>query len=498
MKYTPPSAEWKPRELTPAHWFWFLIFMGLVTRVPLLRMATAETTDGVYCLTYFSPSFQPNDRFVLFPGYPFLLSLGQWLGAQGWLLGRILSSLAGFLFLIPLWRFSRRWMSMEMSGVVCTMALFSPLMWQWSLKVMPDVFFLLLFWLALERLTASDEDRNGGAWIAANLAAAVAACTRPEGYLLFPWIWSVGEGLDPKRVWQRRLFSVLAWVGPFLLLLPKTMTILDAYREGTGMAPGLSGRHLFVLNAIEHLYTYLTQPVFVFTPLVFGAALLGLGKMTHREGKEGRAFRRVILQVYLVLFLSRLFPMAYQDRYLLPFLPLVLVAAGYQLDLFFEGWKPEGHPVRKMFVKNGLLTVLLAWSVIFSAAVMIAQNDSFGDIKRSAEALKALPPDAVIYSDEIPKTQYWSGRQLRLVTLPFNPEPGTYVVLHSFYTPRLGPVDQNMRERLGATVIRQDNSMLVPLLTDLMEDPTLQNRFEATAFRFRPQFFTTLTYHVGK
>jgi hypothetical protein len=490
--------EWKPRVLTAAHWFWFLLFMGLVTRLPLLRLATAETTDGVYSLTYFSTNFVPNDRFVLFPGYALVVYLGECLGAQGWYWGRLISALSGLLFLIPLWRFCRRWMSAEMSGLVCSMALFSPLLWQWSLKVMPDVFFLLFFWLALERLTAAEADKSEGAWIAGCLSAAVAACTRPEGYLLLPWIWTVGEGLATKEKWSRRFFTLLIWAGPLYLLEPKFLTILDAYREGAGMSPGLQGRHLFFLNAMEHLYTYLTQPVFVFTPLVFGAALLGLGKMAHREGPEGRAVQRVLFQVYLVLLLSRLFPTAYQDRYLLPFLPLVLAAAGYQLELYFEHWKDTGHPIRKMMLKNGLLTILLAWSVIFSAAVLIAQNDSFGDIKRSAENLKTLPPDAVIYSDEIPKTQYWSGRTLRLVTLPFTPPTGAYVVLHSFYTARLGFVDTHMREGLGARVLRQDNSMVVPLLTDLMEDSTLQNRFEATAFRFRPQFFSSLTYHIEK
>ncbi len=494
----PSSKEWKPRILTAAHWFWFLLFMGVVTRLPLLRMAAAETTDGVYSLTYFSPHFVPNERFVLFPGYPFLLFLGQCMGATGWILGRWVSALAGLLFLLPLWRFSRRWMSTEMSGLVCTMALFSPLLWQWSLKVMPDVFFLLFFWLALERLTAAEADQHPGAWITASLTAAVAACTRPEGYLLLPWIWAVGEGLEKRTLWPRRLMTLLVWAGPMYLLLPKFMTILEAYREGAGTASGLSGHHLFFLNFMEHLYTYLTQPAFVFTPLIYGAAILGIGKMANREGAEGNAFRRVILQVYMVLFLSRLFPTAYQDRYLLPFLPLVAVAAGYQLDLFFIRWKEPHRPIYKLLLKNTLLTVMLAWSVIYSAAVIIAQYDSFGDIKRSAEYLNTLPPDAVIYSDEIPKTQYWSGRNPILVTLPFNPPKGAYVALHSFYTDRLSFVDVNMRERLGAVVLRQDKSMVVPLLTDLMEDPTLQNRFEATAFRFRPQFFTSLIYHIEK
>ena len=128
--------------------------------------------------------------------------------------------------------------------------------------------------------------------------------------------------------------------------------------------------------------------------------------------------------------------------------------------------------------------------------MQISQNDSFGDVKRSAEFLKTLPAEAVIYSDEIPKTQFWSGKKIRLVTLPFNPEPGSYVLLHSFYTPRLGFVDQHMREGLGGRVIHQESSMVVPLLTDVMEDAGLQNRCEATAFRFEPQFFTTFAYHM--
>ena len=494
----PSPQEWKPRVLTAAHWFWFLLFMGLVTRLPLLRLATAETTDGVWSLTYFSPTFLPNDRFVIFPGYPFLLLIGQWLGAGGFLLGRIVSAVAGILFLIPLWKFSRRWMSVEMSGLVCTMGLFSPLVWQWSLKVMPDVFFLLVFWLALERLVAADVDQNRGAWITACLSAAAAACTRPEGYLLIVWVFVVGERVYRNPKWLYRLFALLVWMGPLYLLGPKFTIILDAYREGAGMAPGLQGRHMFFLNALQHLYAYLTQPVFVFTPLIFGAALLGLGKMLHRDDTEGRAFKRILFQVYLLLFISRLFPMAYQDRYLLPFLPLILTAAGYQLEHFFENWRTPGRPIRKMFFKNGLLTLLLAWSVIYGAGVLIAQYDSFGDIKRSSEFLKTLPADAVIYSDEIQKTQYWSGRNLVKVTLPFTPPKGAYVVLHSCYTPRLGFVDTHMRESLGAQVLRQDNSMVVPLLTDVMEDQTLQNRIEASAFRFHPQFFFSLTYHIEK
>jgi hypothetical protein len=340
------------------------------------------------------------------------------------------------------------------------------------------------------------EKKDASAWFMACLAGGAAACTRPEGYLLIPWLWSVAEGLGKEGRWKRRFFLILAWAGPLLLLAPKFALILSAYREGAGITPNLPHRFFLMVNFFKHLYIYLTQPVYVFTPLIVGAAFLGLGKMARREGPEGQSFRRILLQVFFLLFLSRLFPVSYQDRYLLPFLPLVLVSAGYELELFFNKWEDRAKPIRNMFIKNGVLTGLLAWCVIYSTGVQISQNDSFGDIKRSAEFIRSLPADAVIYSDEIPKTQYWSGRSLQLVTLPFNPPKGSYVLLHSFYTQRLGFVDQHMREGLGGRVIHQESSMVVPLLTDVMEDNSLQNRCEATAFRFEPQFFNTLTYHM--
>jgi len=38
--------------------------------------------------------------------------------------------------------------------------------------------------------------------------------------------------------------------------------------------------------------------------------------------------------------------------------------------------------------------------------------------------------------------------------------------------------------------------MVVPLLTDVMEDPNLQNRTTATAFRFAPQFFRSQVFLI--
>ncbi len=497
------SRLYKPRQLSPPQWFWFLAFMGLLTRLPFLRIFSAETTDGVLCLTYFSPDLAPTPRFIILPGYPALLWVGQHLGMPDWLWGRLVSSLAGLLFLIPLWKLARRWVPSEMAGIICLMALFSPLLWEWSLQVMPDTLFLAAFWWCLERLVTVYVEKKPTAWWQACLAGAVAAVTRPEGFILLPWLLVSGVSLNREGVWKKLGGLALLWAGPLYFISQKLMTLLYAYQEGMGFTQGAGRIRFPFVNFIDHFYTYLSQPLYVFTPLVFWFAVLGLAKMARRSGPEGEAFRKILLQVYVIVFISRLIPATYQDRHMMPFLPFLLLAAGYQLESFFESLEQHQGTVRLMFWKNGVLTLCLAWLALFSSAALISENDSFGDIKRSSEFLKTLPPDARIYSDEVPKTQYWSGRKVELMpylyeNTQFNPKPGDIVVLHSFYVPRLSFVDRHLIDVHDAKVLHEEMSMVVPLLTDLMEDPELQNRTMATAFRFKPQFFRSRVYLIRK
>lgn len=499
------TRPYKPRQLNPNQWFWFLVFMGLLTRLPFLKLFSAETTDGVYCLTYFSADFAQTQtpRFIILPGYPALLWLGQALGLPGWLWGRLISAAAGLLFLVPLWKLSRRWVPAEMAGVICLMALFSPLLWEWSLRVMPDTLFLMAFWWCLERLTAAFIDKKPAAWWQACLLGAGAAVTRPEGFLLLPWLLVSGVSISTEAVWKRLTGLALIWAGPLYFISSKFLTLLYAYQEGMGLTDGTERVHFPFVNFIDHLYAYLSQPLYVFTPLVFWFAVLGLAKMVRRSGEEGRAFRRILLQVYILVFISRLIPATYQDRHMLLFLPLLVLAAGYQLESFFESLEQHRGTIRLMFWKNGLLAFCLAWLALFSSAVLMGENASFADIKNTAEFMKTLPADTVIYSDELPKTEYWSGRKVVLMpylyqNTQFVPKPGDYVVLHSFYIPRINEVDRHLTEVHDAKLLHEDMSMVVPLLTEVMEDPDFQNRTTATAFRFKPQFFRSRVYLIRK
>lgn len=491
-----------PRQLTERQWFFFLAFMGLLTRFPMLGVFRAEPTDSILNLIYFDASFISPKDFYILPGFPALLRLGVLAGMDGILWGRVLAATGGLLFLIPLWRFSRRWVSIEMSGIIGAMAIFSPLLWEWSLRAMGDTLFLALFFWSLERSATVWIEGRSAAWGEALVAGMASAYLRPEGLLLLPWIVAMGEKGDGSP-WVKRVLTLALWAAPLYLVSQRAKVLLSAYREGLGLTEGNSRVSIPFLNFIDHFYAYLSQPFYVFTPLVFWFALLGLAKMIRRPGPEGTAFKNTILQVYALLFLSRLSPTTYQDRHMLPFLPVLLVAAGYHLEHFFDSLDSKERPIRHLFLRNSVLTVCLAWSALYACAVLVSENDSFGDIRRSSEFLRTLPSDSRIYSDEVPKTEYWSGRKVRLMpyleeNTAFVPVPGDIVVLHSFYVPRLGAVDRHLTEVHDAQVLNDETSMVVPLLTDVMEEPSLQNRISATAFRFQPQFFRSRVYRVRK
>ena len=82
--------------------------------------------------------------------------------------------------------------------------------------------------------------------------------------------------------------------------------------------------------------------------------------------------------------------------------------------------------------------------------------------------------------------------------IPFKPNPGDYLILHSFYRPRINLMEDNLKGKHGAEVIHREESMVVPLTTDVMQDALFQNRPGAVGFRFDPQFFTSVVYQVKR
>jgi hypothetical protein len=192
-------------------------------------------------------------------------------------------------------------------------------------------------------------------------------------------------------------------------------------------------------------------------------------------------------------------PTNYQDRHLLVFLPAVCILAALKLQNMETAWKTRYSEMDVLVRRNGLAAMMLGFLIVFSCAVLVFQKDSFGDVVRSARYLSTLPSDAVVYSDEQFKTEYTSNRTVRVWAPQVRDiRPGDYLVFHTFNTPRLNVLEKTLNLHFKMEIAYQDYSYVLPLLTDLMMDPQLQNRPQAASVRFEPQYFETRVYRVVK
>jgi hypothetical protein len=468
-----------------------LCVVGLLTRFPFLHWFTSELTDGVLCLTYFQSHIYEIPRFVIFPGYPALVSMGAGLGLPAETWGRTLSVLFGLWAMVPIWRLARRWASVEISFLVCLAYLLSPLVWMWSLRAMPETFFLFLFWYAVERAVSIEESPDLKKVSILSVCALSAFLVRPEGTLLVLFAVLI--------LWRTRKYRV----GGFILLLFTTalgflpsMRFLFSHMMGA-FEEGTVGVETPYVHMMGNLWVYLTQPAWVFSPILFFLAVGGVFSSLGGTDAADRFWRRRLSALLGIILLLKMVPTNYQDRHLLLFLPAVCVLAGLKLQKMEDAWRLRCSENGLLMRRNGLAALMLGFLAVFSTAVLVLQKDAFGDVSRNAQYLKTLPSNAVVYSDEQIKTEYVSKRPIHVWSSETrNLNPGDFLVFHTFNTPRLWWLEQTLTRHFEMELVHQDTSYVVPLLTDLMMDPQFQNRAQATARRFETQYFETKIYRI--
>ena len=471
---------------------WAVLFsVGLLTRFPFLHWFTSELTDGVLCITYFQSRLYEIPRFVILPGYPALVSMGAGLGLPAETWGSTLSVLFGLWAMVPIWRLARRWVSVEISFLVCLSYLLSPLVWMWSLRVMPETLFLFLFWYAVERSVSIEEAPDFKKATILSVCVLGAFLVRPEGVLLVLFAVFLLWRNSKYRVWGFVLLlftTALGFLPPMRILFSHMM---GAFQEG---AVEVETPYVHMLG---NLWVYITQPAWVFSPILYFLALGGVFVSIGSSDETSRFWKRRLLPLLGIILLLKMVPTNYQDRHLLLFLPAVCILAGLKLQKMEDAWRLRCSEYGLLMRRNGLAALMLGFLTVFSTSVLVLQKDTFGDVFRNAKYLKTLPSNAVVYSDEQIKTEYVSQRPIRV----WNPEirnlnPGDYLVFHTFNTPRLWRLEQTLTRHFEMEWVHHDTSYVVPLLTDLMMDPRLQNRSQATAERFETQYFETNIYRV--
>jgi len=523
----PERRSARIEDLPPRRALALFLLANAALRLALLPLNQAEYTDGVLQIT------QSAEPTALWP------PLYGWLAAalarlpriEPLYAGRLISALAGVLGLIPLWRLARRAGGPRAALFCAFLYTLAPVSLRWSGRMMSDSLFAALFWAALERWSAAWPPALGRLRAEAaalrarqldlRLAAAAAftaaaTLTRYQGILLLPliafsWVWLAVAAARARRRAPGADAPGLPWraLAAFALLFAAPVWArLQGVAHGQQFSDrlgGTLGSALQVISLNGEAFLALT-PYFLTYPVAFWA-LLGL----TRRGGGARARAALLAALYLgaaVLTLQAAFS-SFQERYLLPWLGILWVWGGVGL-----AWA-RAALARRPRVFSAALGVTLAWSAMFALAVLVLQREAFGDYAAAGRWLRRHAPEgAAIYSTELynaglggrriatNKIRFFSGRAVEYfdpagqtgAPSPAALRPGDLVCLHSVYP---SPAAERwMREGWNVEPVFEAQSVIVPLLPDIMAQPGTAQNPTAWMWRYTPQAFSTTIWRV--
>ncbi|MCX8036988.1 MAG: hypothetical protein N3D11_08060 [Candidatus Sumerlaeia bacterium] len=501
------------------------VAIALAARLACLNLNAAEYTDGILQIIAFQYGF------TFWP--PLYTALIQALkGAVGdaETAGKLISIAASALLVIPVYWTAFRLGGRRASVYASLLLMANALAWRWSIRVMSDALFVVLFFSSavlywagvcgLRDLPAGDEKSRRlrenmlyAAMVFGSFLGALGGITRFQGVLSLVMFGGV---LILAIRWRKRTSSpnrltaaavvaialyVVIWSIGFRASLFGGHTKQIAERAGAGLGASL----LNYWNLIESFV--LLFPYFITVP-VFVLCLLGL--ITLLKGDFGmRVFGLVFLAIAAALIAMQAVFSAYQERYLLPLIPFMMVMGGVAA----ARW--EQSAVGRLRWVRAALCLILFYSLGWSLAVIWLQRGAFGDIKQAAQYCASLPPDARIFSNEFYKPEmpavkmsYWSGRKVEGLDDSARLVKGDYVCLHSCYG-GLSPVPtlvapmlrferqiELLRQRYDVSEAAWFESSLVPLLPDIMENPDTHQNPAAWFYRYTPQRFRTVIFRI--
>lgn len=450
--------------------------VNLITRMFLLNWNGAEYTDSIFMM-----SADHFGKAKWLPFYPLLMQLVNFIFNDIELSGKIVSSLSASLAIFPLFFIVDRIWGRKIGVYILLLYSCSAIIMRWSLHVMTEAPFMLLFllstWCLLEFIT----DMNKSYLRMATLFAALGAITRPEGIIMLPVLFALYAWQFHKRGWRE--FASTIWIGISWALLPLWhILVVGNFLYGNELKGGASDLTLYKL--LTYFFSYLDiAPYTVGYPL-FVLAIIGI-----IHAIDNKKISHVLLFCYFILGWISVLPVhaAWSTRFLYPLVPLFLVFAAGGLAFIESKFNPQ-------WAKKTVM-VCMVYSVIFSGAVLVFQRDSYGDIKRSALYLKNNLQQEVVYSDELTKTIFWSNKKVKKYGPNRNNiKAGEYVVLHSFLTDlqkELSYISQNHQSR----IVYSTESLIIPLLADDIVPPlqsAVTNRPAIQLYRFTPQKFKSV------
>ncbi|MEW6235895.1 MAG: glycosyltransferase family 39 protein [Candidatus Omnitrophota bacterium] len=482
---------------------WAIFIISLLIKLALIGLNQGEYTDGVIQL-------QLWDSPVVFfpPGY----SAAAWLAnlAVGDLLiaGKLVSILASIASLMVMYKLARRILENEREAFWAVMFLaLSPIFDRWSLRMMTDSLFCLMFLVGCSILLTNEKPcpKHLLAWTG------LASLVRYQGFFFLPFVFYliVRKGLG-GAAWR----NLAGWAAA---LIPWVVMAWWIGIRGFGHFGQYAERASYSLWISLLLYYSWFEAFVLYWPwaVTYSLFILGVAGIwtLWRGGEKEKRFIQFAAFAAFAFLIAQSGFLSFQYRYLLPLVPLWCLASA-------RGWTRLGQAIRsdKMrMVLGGLALLNLA---LMTAGVLYLQRATFGDLAQSARALQTVGKGSRVLSDEIyrngvynVKMRFWSGREMEYYfynpiaeSYIVKPQEGDIVVLHNTYSD-LEAEYKRLSERFSLAVIgrwthqpNEGSYMTIPLLPDIMVEPRtpLTSNPSCMAFRFQPQRYISVLLRLQK
>ena len=483
-----------------------LVFLAVsfLLRPACLNLNAAEYTDGILQIAAF------EYRFTFWPPLYTLATRGLAL-----LVGdleqsaKLVSILSSTVLLIPLFGLTLELAGRRAAIFALLFYMTNAIAWRWSIRVMSDSLFAVLFfwaatlclrilWQAAEDLPSDDiaTRKPIRSLVAASFLAALATLTRYQGVLLLPLglialrqIWLRRTDRQQSRVSVSLLLAILPWIAVLAWMVGYSWRHGQQIAERTGAT--LAQTLLIYWLQAESLI--LLFPYFV-TIGVFVLFAVGLGGFIAGDRRQ-RQFAWSFVALALPLIAVQSMFGAFQERYLLPLVPFVMILAGAAA----AHWEERARNT-VVLVRVALFAILL-YSFGWTVAALYFQRAAFGDIKQASLYCATLPLGVRVFSNEIyrdmpaVKMSFWAGRPVQGFTGLEQLSKGDYVCLHSCYG-AIEDATAYVQSRYDATAATVFESRIVPLLPDIMEVPGTHPNPLAWFYRYQPQTFRTIVFRI--
>jgi len=528
-----------------------IILFSLAIRILFWGINSAEYTDGIVQITLFE-----NENKFWPPVYTCLIKFLELFGIDGISAGKIISISSGVLTIIPIFLLSfRLW---DRRTAIFSAILFSiaPMSLRWNVRVMTDSLFVflstLIFYLCFitvvsinrESENISDtplpnpppqrgdgsgqEGREGKGqekgeervgvrvetvpFSIAVFLTPILILTRYQGIIFLPFILFCYIFIckSRKRIEILPIISLISFLLIFIWLKYRGIghSVQFVERAGTSLTDVLKNYATVFESFIAYMPFFLTYPVFILMIYAFC-------KEDFSDSNKKFLLYFTLYYFFGLLILQTMFQ-SFQERYFYPIVPFVSIFAGRGIDFlivairFIERTKRRINATATIAIRYILIILSFTYIIILGLAVLYFQRDAFGDLRKSAEFLKSVEPNAVIFSNEnnhtLPsciKDKFWSGRKVELLSddyifgdkfLP----GGSYLCLHSAYggLNNFGALLLALKKRYALEEIYSTQSMIYPIFPDIMQEPYFHQNPLALTVKYTKQTFYSYVFRI--